>query len=126
MQAALRSVFPELARGISTFLALRAQTCPDCTCSPTVHVEPSRCADCVCEGNQRRCTDGLGSGDLAQAACLGLLLGVIVDGYLGVLLTRRLLDHCDKFAPSLVEHQEALVNVGKVSAAAKALSRRSR
>ena len=59
LQAFGRLVGPELARGLSTALALSSQRCPVCpdsTCAPVVHcAEVHRCPDCVCQGSTRQC-----------------------------------------------------------------------
>ena len=82
------AVLPELARGLSTSLAVFAVRCPDC--KPQFVCEASRCPDCLCEGNSRQCPQASGSS-------LWWLIALLVVGLLsfgagctsGLLLSRR-------------------------------------
>ena len=91
MLAIARTVAPEVARGLSTALALLSSpSCPPCQvdCSPSLHCpEVVHCPDCVCEGSLRHCATtpchcatSLVVGGLAVGGCLLFAIGVWV-GY---------------------------------------------
>ena len=85
MLAIARSLAPELARGLSTSLALLAnrQACPDCLCSPTLQcAQLPKPADCVCESNQRLCAVTDSCPDPVVHCVIAFLSGVIVGATL--------------------------------------------
>ena len=95
MLAVARASIPELARGLSTSIALLAgnQKCPDCQCSPTLNCPDIPASpDCVCSGSTRLCpvTEPIVTIDrLFASHILVLLLGVCVGFYLSRSCPRR-------------------------------------
>ena len=95
MLAIVRASFPELARGISTSLALFAGSnkCPDCQCSPVLNCPDIPAApDCVCQGTTRLCpvTEPLLTVDrLIASHTFVLLLGICLGLYLRHSCPRR-------------------------------------
>ena len=81
MQGIARAVAPELARGVSTAIALRAnkEFCAPCHCSPTFKCpEFPRLPDCNCLGSSRQCPSDTADGAALFWPCLvALLIGII-------------------------------------------------
>ena len=102
MLAIARSLAPELARGLSTSLALLAnrQACPDCICSPSVQcAHLPKPADCICEGNQRQCPATEGCPDQLACWAIAFLAGVII----GVAICAYGAFHCGLFPKPAAE-----------------------
>ena len=128
-----RLIGPELARGISTALAIfsSSNSCPDCNCAPVFTCPETRaCPDCVCQGNQRACPacPTCPSADwtfLALIWITGVLSGVLIVGY----LKRERPVAASLTAESLIDQTYTEVPVQaasepRISAAAKALAKR--
>ena len=128
-----RLIGPELARGISTALAIFSSSnhCPDCTCAPVFTCPESRaCPDCVCQGNQRSCPacPTCPSADWSYLALIwitGVLCGLLAAGY----LRRDRPAAASSSSEALgdqnpVEDPELVAPPVRLSAAAKALAKR--
>ena len=128
-----RLIGPELARGISTALAIfsSSNSCPDCNCAPVFTCPETRaCPDCVCQGNQRSCPacPTCPSADWTYLALIwitGVLTGVLIAGYLkrerplpAASSVEALNDDHFTAEPVRVESQP------RISAAAKAIAKR--
>lgn len=87
MLAAIRASVPEVARGISTSLALLSAA-PRCApCSPTLNCpEAQRCPDCVCQGPTRVCPT-LECPSVVHWVVIAVCLAFAVGLYVGAKLT---------------------------------------
>ena len=89
LAALARLVAPELARGLSTTLAIFSSSpkFPDCVCAPVINFPEIRpCPDCICQGDKRTCplcpapqTTDLSF--LLLVWVLGLLTGIAITRY---------------------------------------------
>ena len=77
----LPEVIPELARGVSTALAVWATpgcpACPSLSCSPSLSCpESTSCPACICQGSERSCPVSVDT-PRALLFVLGFLCGIV-------------------------------------------------
>ena len=130
----LPDLVPELARGVSTALAVWATpSCPQCpslTCTPSLHCPAATsCPACVCQGSERSCPASVET-PRALIFLLGILCGVILT-LLVFVIAPFLIHSCYKrvkgsFLHFLARPKAASIvqPLGRSSAAQIALARR--
>ena len=119
MAGLLRLVGPELARGVSTALALFSHRCGDCVCSPQLTCpEVVKCPDCVCQGSSRQCASCPLNDRPASPPIAWLLVAWLLGVLTGVAIYRWATQ-----VPVGVE-REVIIEEPRVSAAAVAAARR--
>ena len=130
MLATLRLSVPELARGLSTSLALFStrQVCPASVCSPTLNCpDIPRAADCICAAGQRVVDTSDWSlivGLWVASIFAALLLGVFASPFVRSLLQQS--DRINKkgISPSTISEPSEAPFVPRPSSASIALSSR--